>query len=229
MSVWSLIFPKKCAACREFISCGENVFCPVCEAKYEQMKRAFCKNCGREHVLCRCVATKLRPLDIRVSERHLFAYGDELSRSIIYRLKRKNAADLQKLLARECAALVREEVRGGEETLIAYPPRAESAVREYGFDQARILASEISKTMGLALAEIFCRGENGKAQKTLTAKEREENAKHAYFLAEDADVSGKTVVIIDDVVTSGSTAARLAALAKGGGAKRIVLVSVAKT
>ncbi len=41
--------------------------------------------------------------------------------------------------------------------------------------------------------------------------------------------NGKTLVIVDDVVTSGSTAARLASLAANGGARRIVLVSVAKT
>ncbi|MBQ8403503.1 MAG: ComF family protein [Clostridia bacterium] len=224
-----MIFPKKCVFCREFISGGENVFCPVCEAKYEQMKRAFCKHCGRENALCRCVATKLRPLDIRISERHLFAYEGEFARAIIYKLKRKNAADLQKFLAHECAALVREGVRSGEKAVISYPPRAHSAVREYGFDQAQILARNVAEITQLPLAEIFCRGEGGKAQKTLTAKEREENAGKAYFLTDGADVGGKTLVIIDDVVTSGSTAARLSALAKEGGAKRIVLVSVAKT
>ncbi len=228
MSIWSLIFPKKCASCREFIPRGENIFCPVCEAKYEQMKRAFCKHCGKEHRLCRCVATKLRPLGIRVSERHLFAYDSELSRALIYRLKRRNAADLQKFLARECAALAREEVRSGEDTVIVYPPRAESAVREYGFDQARILASEMAHLINLPLAEAFCRGESGKMQKTLTAKEREENAAESYFLNDDTDLHGKTVVIIDDVVTSGSTAARLASLAKDSGVKRIVVVSVSK-
>ncbi len=229
MSIWNFIFPRRCVFCREFISGGENVFCPVCEAKYEQMKRAFCKNCGREHVQCRCVATKLRPLDIRISERHVFAYEGELARAVIYRLKRKNAADLQKFLSTELSRLLREETRGGEAAVISYPPRAKNAVREYGFDQAQILASEAAKTTGIPLAEIFCRGENGKAQKTLSAKEREENAKSAYFLADGADVSGKTLVIIDDVVTSGSTAARLALLSKEGGTKRIVLVSVAKT
>ncbi len=229
MSIWSLIFPKKCASCREFIPRGGNVFCPMCEAKYEQMKRAFCKHCGKEHRLCRCVATKLRPLDIRVSERHLFSYGGELSHSIIYRLKRRNAADLQNFLAHECTALVREEVRRGEDTVITYPPRAESAVREYGFDQARILAYEIAKSVQLPLAEVFLRGESEKMQKTLTAKEREENAKHAYFLAEGADLHGKTVVIVDDVVTSGSTTARLATLVKVCGARRVIIISVAKT
>ncbi len=229
MSIWSLIFPKKCAFCREFISREESIFCPICEAKYEQMKRAFCKHCGREQRLCRCVATKLRPLDIKISERHLFAYGNELSRAVIYKLKRKNSADLQKFLARECALLVLEEARSGEDTVISYPPRAQNAAREYGFDQAKILASEIAKITGLPLAEIFRRGENGKAQKTLTAKEREENAGKAYLLAEGADLYGKTLVIVDDVVTSGSTAARLASLAADGGARRIVVVSVAKT
>ena len=57
----------------------------------------------------------------------------------------------------------------------------------------------------------------------------EENVKNAYFAAENADLTGKTLVIIDDVVTSGSTAARLCTLAHEKGCARIVLISAAKT
>lgn len=228
MSIWSLIFPRKCVGCREFIA-GDSVFCPVCEAKYERMKRAFCKKCGREHVMCRCKATKLAGIDMPIEERHLFAYDSELSRTIIYKLKRKNVASLQKFLAHELVLLSREELKGRGEAVVSYPPRAKSAVREYGFDHAKILAEGVACELGLPLAEAFERGESEKQQKTLSAKEREENVKNAYFAAENADLTGKTLVIIDDVVTSGSTAARLCTLVHEKGCARIVLISAAKT
>lgn len=227
MSIWSFIFPRRCAGCREFIA-SEKIFCPLCESKYEQMKRTLCKKCGREHSLCRCKATKLAPLDMRIAERHLFAYDSELSRALIYKLKRKNIDALQRFLSHELAVLVRCEIRSGDDIAVSYPPRATSSVREYGFDHAKILAENVAKDLGLPLTEAFARGESEKQQKTLSVAEREKNAENAY-VAGEADIRGKTLVIVDDVVTSGSTAARLCRIARDGGCVRVILISAAMT
>lgn len=232
MNPFNLIFPKKCMGCGEFIKSSErDVFCPICRTKYEAMKREKCRDCGKPHVMCRCIASNLKPLDIPVSERHVFAFESELSRTLIYRLKRKNLRELRSFLARECAEIVKEEAarREGDELAIVFPPRSKSGIKEYGFDQAHIIATEVSKITGIPLLKVFKRAGGGKAQKTLSAKERAENAEKAFRISEKADLSGKTVIIIDDVVTSGSTAARLSELSKLYGAKRIIVVSAAKT
>ena len=227
MNILNLIFPPKCAGCGEITDGG--VFCGICRSRYEQMKRELCRGCGAPHEKCRCRGTMLKSGGSFVSERHLFAFDGELSRTLIYKLKRKNLTRLQKFLASECASLIREEVRCGESIALTYPPRSESGMRKYGFDQARILAREVARITGADLEEVFCRGESEAEQKTLSAKEREENANEAYLLLEGADLTGKCAVIIDDVVTSGSTVARLASLAKTAGAERVMIISVAKT
>ena len=227
MNILNLIFPPKCVGCGEITDGG--VFCGICRSRYEQMKREHCRRCGAPHERCRCKGTMLAKSGGFVSERHLFAFDGELSRTVIYKFKRKNLGRLQKFLASECARLLRDEVRGGESLAVIYPPRSESGVSKYGFDQARILAREVSRITGAPLEDIFYRGKSETEQKTLTAKEREENAREAYLLSEGADLTGKCAVIIDDVVTSGSTMARLASLAKTAGAERVIILSVAKT
>ncbi|MBQ9745285.1 MAG: ComF family protein [Clostridia bacterium] len=226
MSIFSLIFPRRCAGCGEF---AEGVFCELCAAKYEQIKRVPCRRCGAAHSLCRCKPEKLAG-ERGVSTRHLFAFEGETARSLVYKLKRKNLSALQKFFAAECASLIREEMRRGEEYIVTYVPRAKKSVREYGFDQAQILAREAAKALGLPAAELFLRERGADVQqKTLGAKEREQNAACAYTLCEDADAAGKTVVILDDVTTTGSTAKSLCRLAYEAGAKRVLLVTVAKT
>ena len=84
-----------------------------------------------------------------------------------------------------------------------------------------------SKITGIPLISPF-RRMGGKAQKTLSAPEREANAKKAFDITDDYALSGLSVIIIDDVVTSGSTAARLSELLKLQGVKRIIVVSVSK-
>lgn len=208
-----------------------DVFCPICRTKYEAMKRDKCRLCGAPHFVCRCIASKLKPLDIPITERHVFSFDSGLSRALIYKLKRKNLSVLRLFLARECAEIVKEETARcpREDFAIVFPPRSKSGIKEYGFDQAHIIATEVSKITEIPLLKIFKRSLGGKAQKTLSAKEREENAEKAFYISEKAELSGCSVIIIDDVVTSGSTVARLSELSKLYGAKRIIVVSVAKT
>ena len=152
MKLINLIFPKKCAACGEFT--GEAVLCNVCAAKYEQIKRVPCKRCGTAHSLCRCKPERLWGCK-RASCRHLFAFEGEMAKGLIYKLKRKNLSSLQKFFARECASLIKEEMRRGEEYVVTYAPRAKKSVREYGFDQAEILAREASKLLSLSHRMLF--------------------------------------------------------------------------
>jgi ComF family protein len=227
MKLINLIFPKKCAFCGEFT--GGEVFCAVCEAKYEQMKRVPCKRCGEPHSLCRCRAEKLIG-EKMVSARHLFAYGGDMAKALIYKLKRKNLASLQNFFAAELAGLIKGELRRGESYAVTFAPRAKKSVREYGFDQAELLARGVAKALELPLCEVFGRETGANTQqKTLDAKGREENAREAFFIYSESELAGKAVVIIDDVTTTGSTAGRLCALALEAGASRIIFVSVAKT
>ena len=231
MKLLNLIFPKKCISCGEFTDNKMNdPFCPICRTKYETMKRERCRACGKMHIECRCVSQKLKNIGIPLTQRHIFAFGSDLSRTLIYKLKRKNLRLLQKFLACECASVVKEETESKfhEEFVIVYPPRSKSAIKEYGFDHAHIIASEVSKITDIPLLNIFVRNFGGKAQKTLSASEREVNANKSFGILEDYALSGLSFIIIDDVVTSGSTAARLSELLKLQGAKRLIVVSVSK-
>ena len=231
MKLLNLIFPKKCISCGEFTDNKMNdPLCPICRTKYETMKRERCRACGKMHLECRCVSQKLKNIGIPLTQRHIFAFGSDLSRTLIYKLKRKNLRLLQKFLACECANVVKEETESKfhEEFVIVYPPRSKSAIKEYGFDHAHIIASEVSKITDIPLLNIFVRNFGGKAQKTLSASERELNANKSFGILEDYALSGLSFIIIDDVVTSGSTAARLSELLKLQGAKRLIVVSVSK-
>ena len=65
-------------------------------------------------------------------------------------------------------------------------------------------------------------------QKTLGAKEREQNAESAFYVCGGESAEGKTLIIIDDVTTTGSTAKRLCDLALEEKSAGIIFVSVAK-
>jgi ComF family protein len=137
---------------------------------------------------------------------------------------------LQDFFSHELALLIRQELRRGEKYIITYAPRSKKSVREYGFDQAELLAKGASKSFRFPMEDVFERERGANTeQKKLGAAERAENAKSAFRLCEGAEIEGKTLIIIDDVTTTGSTAARLCELALSTGAAGIVFISVAKT
>lgn len=227
MNLINLIFPKKCAVCGEFT--GDAVFCGVCAAKYEQIKRELCRRCGLAHSLCRCRPQKLWG-ENKVHCRHLFAFDGETAKRLIYKLKQKNHSSLQNFFARELAMIIKEELRDGEEYIVTYAPRSKKAVLEYGFDQAELLARRVSEILGLPMEKIFLReSSENTQQKTLDAKARGENASRAFSLCSEAAIIGKALILIDDVTTTGSTAKRLCELALDAGAKKIVFMCAAKT
>jgi predicted amidophosphoribosyltransferase len=116
--------------------------------------------------------------------------------------------------------------------LFTYPPRRRSAVREDGFDQARRLAKALAVACDGDFAPLIRRTHRkSKEQKTLNAAEREVNATSSYILSDTAAeiVRDRTVVICDDLCTTGATLNRCAALLVESGARSVILCTVART
>lgn len=231
MNFISFIFPRKCVLCGEMLTDGEKYpFCALFLAKYELLKREKCKTCGESECFCRCKARRLYGVRGDVEERHLFRFEDGVSRKIVYSFKRKNSKALRDFLSDECSELVSFEMSlyQSENFIISYPPRSKNGIKTYGFDQARTLALGISKRTGVPVENIFKRKRFGREQKNLSAAEREENADNLFYSAAKNDIRGMSLIIIDDVVTSGSTVRRLSELALIKGARRVIVISVSK-
>ncbi len=228
MSALNLLFPRKCFLCGEMIGSAKAPFCDFCFAKYEMLKRQLCRGCGRYACECACVPDALAELK-NIRHRHLFRFESEQSKKIIYAFKRRNVKVIREFIADECAGMLCEELRGvRDDIIISYPPRSVKGVREYGFDQARLLAKGIAKRTGIKCVPLYSRKPFGKEQKKLSRDERAENADKLFFIKKNISLAGKTLVIADDVLTSGSTVKKLASLAAESGARAIIAVTVAR-
>ena len=117
-----------------------------------------------------------------------------------------------------------------EDILITYCPRKRKSVNEIGFDQARMIATCLSKISNIRCDSLILRKISlAKAQKKLDAKKREKSVKNAFALKRSVDLKGKTVVLVDDLVTTGATMGKCASLLKKGGASLVVGLCVAYT
>ncbi len=151
---------------------------------------------------------------------------------LIYRLKNGNARRETVFAASQMLVQLKGVLRtcGAEsgEAVVTYLPRATRTRLQTGTDQARALAAELSRQSGIPMQSLIARRwYANRAQKTLSPEGRLKNAKRAYVARKRADCRGKTVVLADDLVTTGAGMATAARILHRMGAKRVICLCVA--
>jgi ComF family protein len=113
--------------------------------------------------------------------------------------------------------------------LVALPLHP-TRLRERGFNQSLLLAQRIAQRMNIPLLSSLCeRVRNTPPQSTLPWKERDKNMRQAFICTPNADVRGKHVAIVDDVMTTGASIGELARALKQAGASEVSAWVVART
>ena len=213
MNLWEraldLIFPPKCPFCRRVLEDPRAPACPGCVPGLPWLEGD-----GRsvEHA-DGCFS----PL----------AYRDAVPGAVRrYKFGRVRA------LCRPFAGLMAQCLDGHLEQrpdLICWAPLSRQRLRERGFDQAELLAREVGRLLSVPVRPALCKPSHTAAQSGLEGlADRRANVRGAYALLPGADLTGKRVVLVDDVVTSGSTLGACAALLRQGGAGPVYCLTLAQ-
>jgi ComF family protein len=123
-----------------------------------------------------------------------------------------------------------EELMGTDysDFIITNVPRNLKTKNLYGFDHAAVLAESLAELMDVRYEKLLKRSLGGKPQKKLDESKRLENVK-GRFRAANVDIRGARIVLIEDVMTTGATAAECARILKQGGATEIIFLTLART
>ena len=202
-------------------------FCPECWKQVEFLGDSGCSTCGlpleaTDAELCgACVA---RPPRIQRT-RSAVAY-DELSRSIAIRLKYGRKVALARTMARFMAPLLRSD---GDDPILVPVPLHRTRLWQRGFNQSALVAAELARTTGLRSdPRLLKRVRRTPALKGMSLSQRKRTVAGAFRVEQSAELAGRTVVLVDDVLTTGSTANACARALKSAGAGRVELVSWAR-
>src|SRR6266545_615464 len=143
--------------------------------------------------------------------------------------KYRRQVHLRRLVARWlCAALDDERLRGRKFDMIVPVPLHPTRQRERGFNQASLLAELLSARISIPSKPVLKRIRYTTTQTALDRAERMENLHNAFRLRKNADVRGLHVLLIDDVLTTGSTLSECARVLKRAGAISVYAATAAR-
>lgn len=232
-AVLGLLFPPICVHCKELLDFrSEEALCRKCRGQWEdELNNSVCKECFLPAVKCECL-----PAGASKSLKKLFhaveydPTGESAARSVILSAKNKDMKFLSDLISKTLADMLSAHMTGGKNAVITYMPRSREKIRETGVDQAMIAAKELSKRTGIPFARAIIRT-GGREQKRLNTEERRENAYGSYMANAGAipEIKKKTVILCDDVVTTGASMSAGADIIKTMGATSVVGLALGRT
>ena len=227
----SLLYPPVCTICGRTVRAGEYL-CNDCEANIIRIVPPFCEKCSEsfegsisEPFTCANCAHRTMHFDAAVA-----AYrGRGVVRQIIHEFKYGRQIHLQHLVARWlCAALDDERLRGRKFDVIIPVPLHASRQRERGFNQAKLIAQLLSVDSSIPAKPLLKRVRYTTTQTALDRAERMENLHNAFRLRKKANVRALRVLLVDDVLTTGSTLSECARVLKRAGALSVHAATAAR-
>ena len=254
--VKNLIFVPTCASCGERLSpipekgnmtYDKVCFCKSCAEKWEMAKTEMCPTCYNTSAKCTCTPNfffKYQPEIPSICYYH--PDSDNVQSKAIITMKRRRDTELFEFMAIDlypCLNLTLTKMGiSSKDCIFTWVPRKASSIRENGFDQGKVLSDELAKLFRAQSYPLFLIV-GGEEQKKLDKHGRSANAKHSIKLNQSLKgfplntsekdifefVQGKNVVIIDDVLTSGSTLRQAVELAKTAKAENAIVACIAKT
>jgi competence protein ComFC len=227
----SLLYPATCTICGKNVRAGEYL-CDGCEGNLIRIVAPFCETCsepfeGSIDSAFTCANCAHRTIYFNAA---VAAYrGRGIVREVIHQFKYARQIHLRHLVARWLrAALDDERLRDCNFDLIVPVPLHPTRERERGFNQASLLSELLSAQTSIRSQRVLERVRYTTTQTALDRSERMENLHNAFRLRKNADVRGLRVLLIDDVLTTGSTLSECARVLKRAGAISVHAATAAR-
>ncbi len=229
-----LIYPNCCLACAKRIETtqGQDPICLGCRDKIEKNLPPFCATCGRH---LDAVAIEKNTCPHCAGEKFYFDRAFSpciytgIMKKLIHEFKYNGKDYLGKPLGSIMNTFIRDYSLPIEHLDFIVPiPLHKSRQREREFNQAQLLSREVAKEFNKSmLCDILIRSKPTKTQTELNQDERRQNVEMSFLVTKPALVKDANLLLIDDVLTTGSTSNEAAKSLKSAGAKIVLLMTLA--
>ena len=218
-----------CIACgREIVDGTKFQICKDCFCNLHKLEGNLCDKCGDEVLKDNQLCDHCKTFDYSFQQNKSFCYYEKVSAKIVKGLKYGH----RKFYAKHVAEMMTENKDYFEDVdIITFVPINKRRMKERGFNQAEEIAREISLILNKPVDCLILKSDSAKHQAGLSQKERLENLKGTFSVdeANKNKIKGKTILIVDDVFTTGATLSECANVIKKFKPIKIKTLTFAKT
>lgn len=246
MQIRDLLFPRKCVCCGAYLSdydvsesergnesnSGSEYadVCSFCAETIVRVKPPYCPRCLRGKDSCRCYNQRPFAFDALVAP----FYYEGAVRNAIMRMKFDGKESVARFLGRELGAEVETRCFGVPFDIVTCVPASPESLASRGFNQSRSIAENLGLSSGtfpfiVPDYNLLVKRRSADVQHRLGAGGRLRNIAGSFELSRNRDVAGKTILLVDDIVTTGATADECTRVLKFAGADKVLLATAALT
>ena len=217
-----------CDGCLASIKINNTLFCPVCQARLPENKRVCSHGLKKTDEFPYLLAAAA-------------SYDDKIVRDLIHSYKYEYFDKLSSVLGAVLAAYLDSVIKNSKLEIknfsVTYIPLHLFRERTRGFNQSKLLAEIIAEKFNLEIIGALQRVRNNPPQAKISKNnraqtknhgKRQKNISNAFEIAASGKISGKNIILVDDVYTSGATISEAAKILKRHGANKIIALVVAR-
>ena len=206
--------------------CGRSGtrWCEACQEKISRLAAPFCPRCGEPQthdLICRKCLTHPPAYDALRS----FAIFCGPIQEALHRLKYKRDIGLGEILSKHLIELYNQFDWSID--IVSPVPLSAHRIKERGYNQASMLARPLAYAIGKPYQVVLRKNRDTRSQVGLSARERQQNVAGAFTSVPD-QVKGRTILVIDDVTTTGSTINACAQALRQAGASAVYGLTLAR-
>ena len=187
-----------------------------------------CIACDTEDFIGICHLCKSKIKRVEKQDNTILSYGyyGGILKKLILSFKYDKNFTAGKILSELLIELIYEKKL--EFDIICYVPMTKSSIRKRGFNQCEIICKNLSEALCVPISKSLIKTKDTKEQKSLSKEERAKNIKDVFKVV-DKDILNKRILLIDDVVTTGSTLLECKKVLEKYNVEKITVLTIAKS
>ncbi len=219
-SFFDFFLPRFCPSCNIKLLADEIVICPACLSKIkfaedERIKSEFSRKFSSNGIISDFISL------------YVFEKDKELQH-IIHSIKYSNKFLTGKFLGFVLSSHLKHKISEWKIDFIIPVPLHHLKKAERGYNQSFYIAKGLGKGLNIPVAEGFIKRKKfTESQTTMNLKERQENIEGAFKVKRNLNLKGKNILLVDDVITTGSTIGECGKVLLNAGTNKVYAISVA--
>lgn len=228
--ILSLIYPPRCQMCGKSLPVFDRrVLCEICYNNIKLNTGPFCKRCGKFYSYEDCICESCKVGTYYFDRSYSACVYDGVIRECIHNFKYNGGLSLERLFKNLMIEFAEKHIDMRRYNWLIPVPLHRVKYKERTFNQSAILAAYLSKRFKIAmLKNNLLRTRLGKPQMMLPKNKRLEGIKDSFKIKNPSLLKDKSVLLIDDVFTTGATVNECSKVLKAAGASSVEVLTLAR-